>query len=278
MQPKILKAQVFHERTIPKLNRFKYRLFYLAMPLTSLESLAARPLFSVDKFGLLSFLKKDHGDRTGADLSSWARRLLAQNGIDGFSGEIVLVAMPRLLGYGFNPVSFWLCYQNDGSVRAVIAEVNNTFGETHSYVCVPEGKQELSEEDKFYATKEFHVSPFLDRSGHYEFRFCTGEDSLAVHINYYNSDGQLQLRTILSGNYSSWNNRNLITAWLSCPLVTVKAITMIHWQAIKLLFKSAKYRPKPQQCRWLQTRATNAKEFLYFDPAVQRAKQVVNES
>lgn len=277
MEPKILKAQVFHERTLPKLNRFKYRLFYLAMPLASIDSLSVRPFFSIDAFGLLSVVKKDHGDRTGKDLSRWANDLLAQNGIDGFSGEIILVAMPRLLGYGFNPVSFWLCYENDGSVRAVIAEVNNTFGETHSYVCARDDGKELSKEDRFYASKEFHVSPFLDRSGYYEFRFRAGKDSLAIHIDYYDAGEQLQLRTILSGNYSYWNTRNLVAAWVSCPLITVKAIAMIHWQAVKLLFKSAKYRSKPQQHRWWQTRARNVKELLYSNADGQRSIEIIKE-
>ena len=257
ISPSVLATRVQHKRFAPKANAFAYRLLYLSLPLSQLDSISAKPLFAANKRALMSFWNRDHGGRQGEDLRDWASQILGQSGIDDIDGEIVLVTLPRLFGYVFNPVSFWLCYRGTGELRAVIAEVNNTFDETHAYICAHEDGAEMTNSDCFYAPKEFHVSPFFQRDGYYRFRFLTEENQLRIHIDYFDNQGELLLVTSIAGKTLEWSKTNLFKAWLSSPLMSIKAIGLIHWQAIKLLFKSATYQSKPKQNIWNQTVASS---------------------
>lgn len=256
INPKVMQATIYHKRMFPKVNRFSYKLTYLALPLSRLENMSIGFLFRVNRPAILSFWGSDHGDKRSANLRGWVDRLLLSNDIDDVDGEIVLITMPRLFGYVFNPVSFWLCYQKDGTLRAVIAEVNNTFGETHSYVCAAEDRRTISASDCFYADKDFHVSPFLQRNGYYRFVFDSSEKKFNVRIDYFNAENSLQLETSISASCSAWSRSNLMIGWVKSPLMALKAIFLIHWQALKLVFRSAGYKPKPIQNQFLQTRAT----------------------
>ena len=269
LAPSVLKAKIYHKRLFPKENKFSYRLMYLALPLSKLNTLSIRPFFGANRAGIMSVWNRDHGDRKNRDLRDWVNQVLAENGVTELGGEIVLVTLPRLFGYVFNPVSFWLCHKPNGELYTVIAEVNNTFGESHNYVCVARDDGTIQPTDRFYADKEFHVSPFLDRAGHYCFKFDTlRDDFIGIGIDYFDHENRLQLQTSIAANFCPMTMSNLLRGWISSPLMSLKAISLIHWQAIKLLFKSAEYRPKPEQHRWYHTCAAGHA----FDLASQQDK------
>ena len=225
MKPAILFGKVMHRRLIPKINAFTYGIYYLAVPLAQIDALPV----AVDRFGLLSFYRKDHGARDGGDLREWLRPHLERHGIRA-DGGVLLVALPRVLGYVFNPVSFWMCMDGNGGLRAVLCEVNNTFGETHSYLCAHADGRPIEKGDWLTGEKFFHVSPFMQRDGAYRFRFQMDAENFGVWIDHLDPDGRLQLATALTGKLSPMNRPALRRAFWRYPLVTLKAIALIHWQ------------------------------------------------
>lgn len=244
--PQILFGSVMHKRLFPKVNAFQYGIYYLSLPLSKINADLENVYLKYNRFGFLSFYDRDHGDRDGSNLRDWAMKTLSSQGVNNVDGEIILVTMPRVLGYVFNPVSFWYCYDRGENLRAVICEVNNTFGQTHTYVCPYEGDQKS--QDQITATdKAFHVSPFLTRDGGYRFRFAKTDKNMGAWIDYYHKDGEKQLITFLKGDLKDLTNDSLARAFWRYPLVTLKAIVLIHWQALKLLAKGIEYVPKPVQ-------------------------------
>jgi uncharacterized protein len=235
-------AKVMHKRLLPKTHSFQYGIYYLALPLSSLANIP----FAYNRFGIQSFYDKDHGPRDGSSLENWARNILTDHGVEA-DGEIVLVCMPRVLGYVFNPVSFWLCHNKRGEIKAVLCEVHNTFGEQHTYICVHKDHRSITGISPLFAEKVFHVSPFLNREGQYEFRFDINDDHFNVVINFHNATGHKQVITSLTGRLKTLDKESLRYAFWRYPLVTFKAITMIHWHALKLVLKRIKYIPKPKQ-------------------------------
>lgn len=249
LAPQLFFAKVMHKRLLPRINGFTYKVYYIAAPLSSLSAIADGWRFALNTFGLMSFYSRDHGPRSGANLEPWIRQLLLEYNIDQADGEVVLVALPRILGYGFNPVSFWLCLDKDEQLRAVLCEVHNTFREQHSYLCTREDRQPITGEDWLVSEKQFHVSPFLKREGTYRFRFDYRplDRKLGVWIDYYNAQTQKQLLTSLVGHLMPLTRQNRRRAFWQFPLVSLKVIGLIHWQALKLLSKRIRYIPKPQQ-------------------------------
>ncbi len=247
IDPQIYLSKVMHKRLIPKVNRFTYGVYYLAFPLSKINALSDGWRFGVNTPGILSFYEKDHGARDGSNLEEWARQMLKQKNITKADGDIVLITLPRVLGYVFNPVSFWLCLDKKNQIRAVICEVNNTFGETHSYICAHQNGSIIQHNEWFEADKLFHVSPFLHRDGRYLFRFAYETNSFGVWIDYFNESGEKQLLTSLSGTLQPYNKKSRSRAFWQHPLITLKTISLIHWQAIKLLTKGIKYITKPTQ-------------------------------
>jgi len=245
--PGILFANVMHKRLFPKENSFSYRVYYLACDLENLGDLSDSRWLGLNKWGLASFHYRDHGPCDGSSLKQWADSIIAEYAHDLDISRVVLVAMPRILGYGFNPVSFWLCLDRSESLAGVICEVHNTFGERHVYLCRNEDGSPITRNQRIEAAKVFHVSPFLPRNGHYEFRFEYNDNRLGVWIDYFNEEGKKQLLTSLSGSLEPYSRRRLIHAFFFCPLVTIKTIAMIHWQAVKLLLKGIQFFPKPAQ-------------------------------
>jgi DUF1365 family protein len=252
--PQIFTAKVMHKRLFPKVNAFTYGIYYLVLPLSNIAGVVH------NRFGVLSFYDKDHGPRDGSDLESWIRPVLKQYKLDIITDQVLLVSMPRVLGYVFNPVSFWFCLDKDGGLRAVLCEVNNTFGQTHSYLCAHEEGQVIKAEDCLQAKKLFHVSPFLQRQGHYTFRFSIQEKQLGVWIDFYDDEGKKQLITSLIGELSPLTKRRLLQTFWSHPLVTFKTIWLIHWQALKLVLKGIKYISKPVQLKQKLSRSCNIKK------------------
>lgn len=228
-----------HKRLFPKVNGFTYGVYYLALPLSQLSGL---PLPAV-----ATFRQKDHGPRDGSDLKAWIDNILAEHRIEA-DGERVLIAMPRVLGYGFNPVSFWLCLDRQQNLRAMLYEVNNTFGETHSYLCAHADGRPIEGDDILIAEKLFHVSPFLPREGEYRFRVrFSPDESFGVWIDYYAADGRKQLLTAMTGRLSPLTRGNMWRHFFSHPLLTLKVISLIHAQAFKLFIKGIRYVPQPRQ-------------------------------
>lgn len=236
LAPQILKAKVMHKRLFPKANAFTYRLYYLAMPLpaTKLPSMAQR------------FPANDLGYRDGRCPGIWAREILERHDVSANVSHIVLITMPRVLGHVFNPVSFYLCLDSEKRLRAVISEVHNTFGEQHSYLCLHANHRPIEAEEWLEAEKLFHVSPFLERSGYYRFRFDLRETKLGIWIDYHDKQNNQQLVTALTGRFSPLSRRSLALAFWAHPLVTLKAVMLIHWQALKLVAKGIRYIPKPK--------------------------------
>ena len=231
----LYKASIYHKRFLPKANKFRYSGFYIKFPIDKLQTLKSL-LFSVNNFNLFSFYEKDHGYRDGSTLDTWANDTLAEAGIINFDGRIFLQTFPRVLGYVFNPISFWYCYKQE-ELTAVICEVNNTFGESHSYVITNQNKKIVT------MPKEFHVSPFYDIKGDYEFDF---QKNNFVKINYY-FDKKLQLTTSINGENIAWNDFNLFKIFVRHPFYTISVTLVIHYQAIKLFVKKNKYFPKPEK-------------------------------
>lgn len=237
LTPQIFTARVMHKRFFPAVNEFNYGIYYLSMPLP------------VAKAGawFARFDPRDVGPRDGSDPTPFAKQILQQNGLEAACHLITLVTMPRVMGYVFNPVSFYMCYDADLDLRAVIAEVHNTFGEQHIYLCVHDDQRPITSADWMSAQKVFHVSPFLEREGFYKFRFSQKDDRLGIWIDYFDDTGAKKLATALVGRVSPLTPAALRRAFWAHPLVTMKATVLIHWQALKLVAKRIRFYSKPDQ-------------------------------
>lgn len=235
--PQIFTAKVMHKRLFPKENSFTYGLYYLVLPLPA-------PIIPSK---LVRFDAIDLGYRDGSDPSNFAKDILAEYGLEQKINDIILVTMPCVLGYIFNPVSFYLCFDQEKQLRAVIAEVHNTFGEQHTYLCAHLDHTAIANDDWLEAEKLFHVSPFLERNGIYRFRFSLQKKKLGIWIDYWDQENNKQLITSLIGNLQPLNKSSINKAFWSYPLITLKTITLIHWQALKLMLKNIRYIAKPKQ-------------------------------
>jgi len=243
----ILFAKVMHKRLFPRVNAFQYGIFYFSVPLSRWGEKRNSRLFDFERPALFSLYAKDYGARDGSNPEKWAREILRDYGVTQADGEIFLITMPRMLGYAFNPVSFWLCTDRNGDLRAVLCEVNNTFGERHCYLCAHADGRAILPQDILTGEKLFHVSPFLERNGHYRYRFQVKPESFGAWIDYYDAKGDKQLVTALTGQKQILTPKTCRTAFFKYPLVTLKAIALIHYQACKLLLKKIRYIPKPPQ-------------------------------
>lgn len=238
----LLVADVAHARLAPKKHSLRYKVYYLCFPLTAMEKLQGRFL-SLKRWNLFGFFERDHGfgDQTCRE---WVQKLLSDWNVPQANGEVVLLTMPRVLGYGFNPVSFWFCLDASGQLRAVVAEVNNTFGERHCYICFHPDRLPITQDDWLRTDKVFHVSPFFNVRGEYHFRFSYGEGRIGVWIDYYDA-GQKMLTTSLVGNRRELNDFSLLKVFFRYPLITFKVIGLIHYHALRLVMKGIKYNCKP---------------------------------
>lgn len=245
--PQLYTAQVVHKRLFPKVNAFHYGIYYLALPLP------AAPV--PGRFA--SFHREDVGRRDGSDPTPWVRGILAEYGLNDKTQHIALVTMPRVLGYVFNPVSFYFCMDENRVLRAVLCEVHNTFGEQHNYLCANPDHAPITADQWLEAEKVFHVSPFLNRHGNYKFRFDFTADTLGIWIDYYDADQQKQLVTSLTGTLAPLTSQTLQRAFWRHPLVAMKAISLIHWQALKLLLRGIRFITKPVQLAQRTTATRN---------------------
>lgn len=242
--PKILKGEVFHKRMMPKINSFRYKSYYLLFDIEQSKCLKNK-LFGVDRFNLMSFYHKDHYPKN--DCLKWIKELVDKYNPNLKIERAYLLAMPRVLGYVFNPVSFWFCVDDDEKLKAVVAEVRNTFGERHNYVCCNKDGSDITQDDIIEAEKVFHVSPFIKREGKYQFRFKYCEKNIGVYIDYFDSNNNKLLITSVVGKFIKYNKMNLLKVFFTYPFLTLKTIMMIHYQALILCLKKIKYIKKPKQ-------------------------------
>jgi DUF1365 family protein len=238
-QPLIGFGQVRHTRIRPARNAFVYPTYFLLLPLRALHREGSGAL-AHNRPAALSFFDRDHGDG-GDNALVWLDALLSAEGITDATGEAWLHCYPRVLGYTFKPVSFWYCHRADGSLRAIVVEVNNTFGERHCYLL-----DEPALGTELRADKAFHVSPFCTVEGGYRFRFMLDAQRTRTlaRIDYHDQAGLL-LQTSVGGELEPLTASAIRRALWRHPAMTFGVIGRIHWQALKLWCKRVRFIRKP---------------------------------
>ncbi len=235
-----IRGTTFHGRKGAIENAFTYSVDYV---LLDAEAPPRAPMLFSRNRGIFSLRDRDHGGAPGeGNGPAWVREVLteAPYGI----ARVELLAQPRVLGHVFNPVSFWLIYDAENDLRAVIAEVTNTYGDRHSYLCQRDDKGPISREDTLQSTKIFHVSPFQPVEGGYTFRFDITEERIGIWIDYTAGNGGL-LAT-LTGKREPLTNASILSALLRRPFGSRRVLGLIHWQALKLWWKGAAFRTRPE--------------------------------
>jgi DUF1365 family protein len=237
-----LAGETFHGRKGPVANAFRYRVDYVLADADAGPAAGPR-LFARNRFNLMALHDSDHGGPPKAGRGvAWVRDVLRDSQLPG--GErVLLLAQPRVLGHVFNPVSFWLCYDLVGHLRVVIAEVTNTMGDRHSYLCHRDDLRPLTREDTVTARKIFHVSPFQPVAGDYRFRFDIRADRVGIWIDHSNGEGGVY--TNLTGPRLPLTNAAILGACLRRPFGSRRVLGLIHWQAIRLALKGARFRRRP---------------------------------
>ena len=239
---------IMHHRLTPKVNRFFYKIFYLCLDVSSLENLNGLML-GFQKFRPYTLRHKDYGFQDGSPIHSWLNKVIKTYGLKDH--KVYLITMPRVMGYGFNPISFWLFFDENSNLQSVIADVNNTFGENHHYLIQDKEGGKISPHKHYEAEKVFHVSPFMPVMGTYSFRFM-------VPINFeetnapmgfwidYAIDGEKVLLTSMTGKFKPLTQPRLLKSLIHYPFMAILVIVRIHYQALKLWMKGIRYYPKPQ--------------------------------
>jgi len=236
-------GRTFHGREGAVRNSFSYGIDYVLID-AEVELPRRSALFSRNCRNLVALHDADHGGEPGKGRgAAWVREVLAKQDIDATAWRIRLLAQPRILGHVFNPVSFWLCEDADGGLRAVIAEVTNTYGDRHSYLCHHDDLRPITASDSLKARKVFHVSPFQAVEGDYAFRFDIRSEAIAIRIDYRTGNGRLV--ATLGGRRRALNTWGLLGAMLRRPFGSRRVLGLIHWQALKLWRKGATFHARP---------------------------------
>jgi DUF1365 family protein len=237
-------GHVIHQRTRPKRHRLRYSVFYLALDLEEAPAVsAALRFFSINRFNFFSFHERDHGDGSSLPLAEQVRTKLRTAALDA-NGAIVLMTMPRMLGYAFNPLSIYFCYRNDGALAAILYEVNNTFGQRHSYLIPATADTDGLVRQE--SAKTLYVSPFLDKDMNYAFVAAPPQERVAVSICARDEDGPVLIAR-LSANRIPLTDGTLLRALLAYPFLTLKVVAAIHWEALRLWLKGIGLTHRPAQ-------------------------------
>jgi uncharacterized protein len=237
-------GHVAHARLRPRRHRLRYRIFMLLLDLDELPALSARlRWFSLGRFNLTSFRQADHGDGSQTPLRIQVERRLDDAGLSICGGPIGLLCLPRVLGYVFNPISVFFCHTPDGRLKAILYEVNSTFGERHSYLAPaePDGLGWVRQS----AVKRLHVSPFMEMDLVYDFHVSPPGGQLSIAIAARDEAGPV-LTASFTARRLSLSDANLLKAWLAHPLLTLKVVAGIHWEAAKMLTKGLRLRRGPR--------------------------------
>ena len=242
---------VSHTRLRPRRHALRYPIFMLLTDLDELPALDRRlKLFSLGRFNLIGFKPRRHGDGSDTPLKAQVEAQLQAAGIP-HGGAIRLLAMPRILGGGFNPLSVYFCHRPDGALSAILYEVNNTFGERHSYL-IPINVAEEPAVVRQVCDKGFYVSPFMDMALRYEFRVRPPAETVQVLIDVDDADGHL-LSTGFVAERRELADGTLLLAWLTHPWMTLGVLPAIHWEALKIWLKGEKVRVRPTKPAWAVT-------------------------
>ena len=240
----IYNGYVSHTRFKPVKHSLKYNTFSLFIDLDEIENLSKNNfIFSFNKFNIFSFFNKDHGDRDGLCLKNWVLNKLKKFDINKNINNIKLLCYPRVFGYVFNPLSIFYCYENK-NLRAIMYEVKNTFNEQHTYIFKVKSNNEISQKCK----KKFYVSPFMDMETQYEFKLLNPDENLSVLIKQSDKDG-IVLTAVQKGVKKEFNMKQLLVNFVLYPLMTLKIIGAIHYEALRLWKKGAKYRSRDNKIK-----------------------------
>jgi len=242
-------GNVMHARLKPMGHRFSYRVMSLLIDLDRLaEADRQSRLFGVNRAALYSFHEADHGQRDGSSLRAYAQARATECGIDLAGGRVLLLCYPRLLGYTFNPLSVYFCYRADGELALLIYEVRNTFGEIHPYA-LPVTSADISDAGvRQQQDKLFYVSPFIEMAMRYHFRVRPPHERVQLRILETDREGPL-LSATFNGGHRALKTRELLRAFFALPLVTVKIMAAIHWEALRLWLKGARLVPRNDAAR-----------------------------
>lgn len=232
---------VTHRRLRHASHRLRYKVSAFLLDLDELPALArALPIFSYNRFGPISFYDKDHGLRDGSPLRPWVERCMREAEVTPDGGAIRLLCYPRFFGYVFNPISVYFCHRRNGELAAILYEVSNTRGERHTYaIAVGAGAHRPIRQT---CTKAMYVSPFLAMTGTYHFSIRPPQDRVLIFIRYDNDEGPL-LATAFAGKRLALNSSNLLRVLMRYPLMTVKVIIGIHWEALVMWAKGFRVFP-----------------------------------
>lgn len=241
----LYRGMVVHERFRPRRHRLRYPMFQMLLDLDEAPALARQlKWFSHNRFNLFSFYDQDHGVGDRTPLRDYVARVLASAGLDLGAGKVTLLCMPRILGHVFNPLSLYFCHAADGALAAMIYEVNNTFGQRHSYL-IPVGAVATEGEIHQSCAKAFYVSPFMDMAMNYDFEIKPPGSLVATTVHGRGPDGALIIAAAFSGTRTPLTDAALLRALLDYRLLTLKVVAAIHWEALKLIFKGLRLKPRP---------------------------------
>lgn len=239
-------GEVMHHRLRPRAHRFVYRTFSLLVDLDELPDLDRRlRLFAYNRAGLFSFHDRDHGAADGTRPRAWVEAALARAGLAGAGARIELLCFPRILGYAFNPLSLYFCHRADGGLGAVIYAVRNTFGERHAYLIAVDPAEAAAGLVRQSCAKAFYVSPFVPMEAEYRFRLTPPGERFRLAICETDAEGDLLVAT-QTARRLPLSDASLARALASHPLMALKVIGGIHWEALRLWLKGAPFQPRPQ--------------------------------
>ncbi|MFT7267601.1 MAG: DUF1365 family protein [Porticoccus sp.] len=243
----LVKMKIFHKRHRPKEYEFSHKMLYVCLKLSATFSAIKTRFFSVQGFNFFSIFWKDYGFKKFSDPRLYITEILDKQAIDsGCIDSVYLLTIPKALGWGFNPISFWLCFDLQGALRIVLAEVNNTFKERHGYLCFNPKMKPITRLTAISHPKVLHVSPFCQVRGHYDFRFDINEANMKIDIDYFD-EGERLISTAIHGEIIKFNDRNLAAYFLSLPFITFKVLFFIHFHALRLWFKKIPFRSTPKK-------------------------------
>ncbi len=238
-------GRVMHARLSPFRHRFAYRVFSIFVDLDDLPALDRRlKLFSHNRWNLFSLYDRDLGPRDGGALRPWINRHLRAAGIDPRGVRVRMLCFPRLLGYVFNPLSIWFCYDAGDRLLAVLYDVSNTFGQSHGYLLLVAPDRAPGQAIEQVCAKRLYVSPFMDMEATYRFRLDEPGARLAIRIDQEDTNGRGFVATH-TARRAPLRDSTLLRAFFTYPLMTLKVIGGIHWEALRLWRKGARLRPRP---------------------------------
>jgi len=238
----IYNGEVNHTRFKPVKHFLNYKTFSLFIDLDEIQQLdKSISIFSHNKFNIFSFYNKDHGDRDGNCLKKWVISNLKKYKIEGNISKIKILCYPRIFGYVFNPLSIFYCYEND-KLKSIFYEVKNTFNEQHTYIFKIKDGEEIKQKCK----KKFYVSPFMDMETFYNFKLIDPNQRLSVMIKQTDAEGTV-LTATQTGYKKEFNFKQLLINFFRYPLMTLKIISSIHFEALLLWKKGAIYRKRDKK-------------------------------